>query len=188
VITGEACPYYSFHPLVPERVHALLPNVRLILLLRDPVLRAYSHHKQEVTRGFEHLSFEDAIDAEPNRLSGEEDRLLRNPSYYSYAHQHFSYLARGSYVDQIRRWHRLFPSEQLLIVDSAALFADPDACFRRVLRFLGLNDRSLSAYPRANATSDDRMSPNIRRRLIDHFAEPNRQLEEYLGRSFSWSV
>lgn len=188
VITGEACPYYVFHPLVPERVHALLPEVRLILMLRDPVSRAYSHYLHEVARGFEHLAFEEAIDAEAERLDGEEDRMRGEPEYHSFNHQHYSYVARGRYLEQIERWHGLFPVEQIHVIDSRAFFADPDTGYRGVLRFLGLAERSLGAYPQLNARSDGRFPPDARERLHETFAEPNRRLEEYLGRSFSWET
>lgn len=188
VISGEACPYYIFHPLVPERVHALLPDSRFILMLRDPVSRAYSHYQQETVRGSEHLSFEDAIKAEPERLAGEEERMLREPGYYSFHHQHHTYLARGLYLEQIQRWHASFPPDRLLIIDSAAFFKDPDTGFSEVLRFLGLTQKSLSAYPQLNARSYGRIAPETRERLREHFAEPNRRLEEYLGRSFSWGT
>ncbi len=67
--TGEASPYYLFHPHVPGRVAEHLPQVKLIALLRDPVGRAYSHYQHEVARGFETLSFEEAIEAEAARLA-----------------------------------------------------------------------------------------------------------------------
>jgi hypothetical protein len=186
VITGEACPYYIFHPLVPERVHALLPDSRFILMLRDPVSRAYSHFQQETKRGTEHLSFEDAIRAEPERLAGEEARMIREPGYYSFNHQHHAYLARGHYLEQIQRWHAWFPPDRLLIIDSAEFFANPDSGFSEVLRFLHLTPTSLNAYPQLNARSYEQIAPATRARLREHFAEPNRRLEEYLGRSFSW--
>jgi hypothetical protein len=188
VVTGEACPYYIFHPLVPERVHALLPDARLILMLRDPVSRAYSHYQQEIVRGFEHLSFEEAIEAEPKRLAGQEERMRRDPGYYSFSHQHHAYLARGRYLEQIQRWHASFAPDRLLVIDSAAFFADPDDGFSEVLRFLELSEASLTVYPQLNARSYGQIDPKTRERLRDHFMEPNRRLEEYLGRSFSWGT
>jgi hypothetical protein len=187
-ITGEACPYYVFHPLVPERVRALIPETRLILMLRDPVTRAYSHYLHEVARGFEKLSFDDALDAESTRLAGEEERIRAQPHYVSFAHQHHSYQARGRYVEQLMRWHTSFPREQLLIVDSGKFFADPDKGFREVERFLGIAEISLSAYPRLNARSDGRMEPGSAARLRGHFDQWNRHLEDYIGRSFSWTA
>ena len=77
--TGEASPYYLFHPHVPGRVAEHLPRVKLIAMLRDPVERAYSGYQHEVGRGFETLSFEEAIEAEPGRLEGERERMIADP-------------------------------------------------------------------------------------------------------------
>jgi hypothetical protein len=186
VITGEGSPYYSFHPLAPQRVAELLPNARCILMLRDPIARAHSHYQHEVARGFEKLSFEDALQQEDERLAGEEERMVEDPSYYSFAHQHHSYLARGLYLEQIQRWHALLPPEQLLIIDSTDFFSDADATYRQVLGFLGLAEISLPAYEQMNAHSYDRMSPDALAFLRDRLRVPNKELSEYLGRTFPW--
>lgn len=186
VLTGEASPYYLFHPLAPGRIARILPEARFIAILRDPVARAHSHYQHEVARGFEDLSFEDALEREPGRLAGEEERMLEDPHYYSYAHQHHSYVARGMYVEQLRRWHALFPRDRLLILDSAELFGDPNGTYRTVLRFLGLADFSLETYEKMNAHSYDKMSPAALGFLQERFAEPNEKLREYLGRDFDW--
>ena len=71
VVTGEATTYYLAHPAVPARVAAMLPDVRLIAILRDPVDRAYSHYQLSVREGRESLPFEQALAAEPERIAGE---------------------------------------------------------------------------------------------------------------------
>src|SRR5205823_10005526 len=101
-ITGEASPYYLFHPHAPKRIAKILPQVKLIVLLRNPVSRAYSHYYHEVTGGHEKLSFEEAIACEEERIGKEAEQLAQNEQYVSYKHRHFSYLARGIYVDQLK--------------------------------------------------------------------------------------
>ncbi len=94
--SGEGAPYYLFHPLVPAGSPLTLPDVRVIAILRDPVERAYSQYKQEYARGFEDSeTFEQALELEPERLEGEEERMVEHPGYQSYSHQHHSYVARG---------------------------------------------------------------------------------------------
>lgn len=188
VITGEGSPYYIFHPLAPERIADLLPGCLSILMLRDPIARAHSHYQHEMARGFEELSFEEALEQEDRRLAGEEERLLEDPTYYSFEHQHHSYIARGMYLRQILRWQDLFPHNQLLILDSSSFFSNPDAEYRSVLRFLGLPERSLPTYEKMNAHSYDRMAPGALALLRERFGAPNRALSEHLGRTFDWGA
>jgi hypothetical protein len=187
LVTGEASPYYLFHPHVPYRVAEHLPGVKLIVLLRDPVARAYSHFQHEVARGFETLSFEEAIDAEPQRLAGELERMRREPLYNSFAHQHHSYLARGLYHDQLATWWSLLPGEQFLVLSSERFFAEPDRTFAQVLDFLELPAFTPPAYERHNAYDYRQLSEPVRRRLADYFREPNRRLYAALGEDLGWS-
>lgn len=186
VVTGEATTYYLFHPAVPQRVASLLPDVKLVALLRDPVDRAHSQYHLAVRNGREQLSFEDALDAEPARLEGEAERLLADPTYRSEPHLAHSYLARGLYLEQLERWHAHVPREQLLVLRSEDLFADPGAVLDQVLRFLGLEPHAGELPPARNRAGYDTMRPETRERLRRFYAEPNRRLEEYLGRDLDW--
>jgi sulfotransferase family protein len=186
--TGEASPYYLFHPHVPRRVAEHLPQVKLIALLRDPVQRAYSHYQHEVARGFETLSFEEAIEAEPARLATETERMAADPLYNSFAHQHHSYLARGRYAEQLDRWRSFFADEQLLVLSSERFFAEPERTFARVLDFLGLPAFTPDAYERHNAHDYRQMGAEVRARLVEHYREPNRRLYEWLGDDLGWSA
>jgi hypothetical protein len=187
-LVGEASPGYLFHPLAPERVRATVPDARLIALLRDPVDRALSHYHHEVALGREPLTFEEAIEAEPERTRGEEPRLAREPGYFSHAWWDYTYLARGRYAEQLERWLAVFPPEQLLVVASDQLSAAPGAAYARVLEFLGASAHALGSYPRVYEQRYAEMRPDTRRRLAEHFAEPNRRLYELLGRDLGWHV
>jgi hypothetical protein len=185
--TGEASPYYLFHPLVPGRVAEHLPQVKLIALLRDPVGRAYSHYQHEAARGFEPLSFEEAVEAEPARLAGEEERMLAEPLYHSFEHQHHSYVARGRYAEQLERWRARFDDAQLLVLSSERFFAEPERAFARVLEFLELPAFTPDGYERHNGYDYRTMGEGVHGRLVEHFREPNRRLYELLGDDFGWS-
>ena len=186
--TGEASPYYLFHPLVPDRVAEHLPQVKLIALLRDPVQRAYSHYQHEVARGFERLPFEEAIDAEPARLAGETERMAAEPLYNSFEHQHHSYLARGCYAEQLERWRARFDDQQLLVLSSERFFREPEAIFARVLDFLELPAFTPGAYEKHNAHEYRQMGDRVRGRLLEHYREPNRRLYESVGDDFGWGA
>ncbi|MGH9246819.1 MAG: sulfotransferase family protein [Acidimicrobiales bacterium] len=186
VITGEASPYYMFHPLAPARIADALPDVRLIAVLRDPVDRAWSHYLYSVHHGFEDLPFDDALDREEARLAGEEERIAAEPSYISYSHRHHSYLARGRYAEQLERVYDHFPTERVFIVKSEALFADPDATCARVVRFLGREPVPLGAVNAHNAGTSQPMPTAIRDRLTSYYEEPNRRLARLPGVDFTW--
>jgi Sulfotransferase domain len=183
---GEASPGYLFHPLVPERVAALLPRVRLIAVLRDPVDRAFSHYQHEVALGREPLPFEDALAAEDERMRGEMERMLGDPSYFSEAWWNYTYAARGRYAEQLHRWFALFPREQVLVLFSDDLLQQPAETYARVLDFLGVDSYELSSYPRIFSREYGDMSPATRSRLEGVFARPNAELGRLLGRELPW--
>jgi hypothetical protein len=134
----DSSPYYLFHPAVPRRMYALLPDAKLIVLLRDPVRRAYSHYWHERAKGRETLEFEDAVRAEPERIAAADARLADGSLDRSEDHQHYSYLARGRYVEQLERWLALYPRERFHCVRFEDLVQDPLACLNGTLAFLGL--------------------------------------------------
>ena len=185
-LVGEASPSYIFHPLGPERVKALVPEARLVALVRNPVERALSHYHHEVALGREPLSFEDALDAEEERLRGEEERLAADSSYFSRAWWSHAYKARGRYAEQLERWLAVFPRERLLILPSEDLGGEPERTHARVLDFLGAAPHRLDAYPRVYERQYEAMSAETRKRLAAEFEAPNRRLYELLGRDLGW--
>jgi hypothetical protein len=186
-LTGEASPYYLFHPAVPARVAAALPGVRLVALLRDPVARAYSQYQLSVRDGHEQLGFEEALRAEADRLAGEEARLLADRAYRANAHRHQSYASRGLYAEQLRRWQEHVEPERLLVVASEELFADPQREAAAVLEFLGLDRAAVPPLPVRNQRPYPPMSEAARTLLEARFEEPNRELYGLLGRDLGWS-
>jgi hypothetical protein len=187
MITGEATTYYIFHPHAPRRIKEALPQVKLIALLRNPVDRAYAQYHQKIRKGHEDLTFEHAIDSEPERLRGEREKMLASEAYNSFNYRHYSYLERGVYVDQLQRWFQLFPREQMLILRSEDLRADPRGVVANVVKFLDLprwgpkteNNYGQAEYPK--------MEPHMRTRLTEYFRPHNKRLYDFLGRDFGWN-
>jgi hypothetical protein len=185
-LTGEASPYYLYHPLAPARTRELLPDAKLVVLLRDPVDRAYSQHNHETVLGNETLPFWEAIQAEESRLAGEEERILAEPGYMSYAHGHHAYLARGRYAPQIERWLAHFDRAQFLFLRAEDLFQDPAAVYARTLEFLGLPPYSGVRFTPRNARSYAPIPDDVRRELARLIAPANRELRDLLGEEFTW--
>jgi hypothetical protein len=187
-LTLDASPYYLVHPLVPPRAAQLLPKVKLVALLRNPIDRAFSHYQHEVRAGREFLSFAEAIEKESERLAGEEEHLRSDPHYYSFSHHRYSYAIRGCYIDQLRRWVECFSRPQLLVLQSERLFRDPAATSAVVYDFLGLPRHRLDRYkPFLEGKYEREMSSEVRARLAEHFEPYNRELYKWLGEEFDWT-
>jgi hypothetical protein len=182
LLTFEATPYYMFEPRVPRLVRELVPDVKLVFLLRDPVDRAFSHYHNNRRLGREPLGFEEALAAEKERLAGEEERMLADPTYVSEPHRLYSYCGRGLYAMQIERWLRHFPAAQMRFVDARRLFADPRGVLADVLAFLGLDLwEPADCEPRNQGRHDDAMAPHTRARLRAFFEPHERRLAELIG-------
>ncbi|MCC1496009.1 sulfotransferase [Alcanivorax sp. 1008] len=180
----EASPLYVFHPLAPERIHALLPDAKLILLLREPTERALSHYFHQARKGRETLSVMDA-------LQGEEARLAPVLAEHDYKHQsfmHFSYKLRGHYAEQIRRYQGLFPKENLLILGSEKFFSDPHTALRKVFEFVGVDSSFQVPNLNARNVGSNRKSvdADVYQYLQDYFSPHNQELYELLGEDFDW--
>lgn len=186
-VTGEASPYYMYGPHTMELIAAAMPQVKVIVLLRDPVQRAYGHHQERRKQGTERLSFEDALAVEADRLAVDADRRDADPHYYSAAHDHCSYRDRGIYLPQIQRIHRLFPHDQVLILRSEDLYTRTAAVYAEVCRFLGIADDASLRDPRQHNRIDrSPIDPATAAELYDFYRPHNLALYEYLGRSFGW--
>jgi hypothetical protein len=186
-LAGEASPYYMFHPHAPARIARDIPGVKLIVLLRDPVERAISAHAHESALGFEtEPDFERAVELEPIRLEGELERMLQDPSYNSYSHQHHAYVTRGQYIEQLDRLRKIFGDDQLLVLESHAFFTSPAEEFAKVLDYLGLPQWQPNAFERHNARPRSGTPDGIVKRLYDHYEPYDERLAEFLGEVPSW--
>lgn len=185
-ITGESSPYYLFHPLAATRIARDLPDARLVVLLRDPVERAYSAHTHESARGFETESFERALELEPERLAGEAERLAGDPTYASLHHQHHAYLTRGQYSEQLERLALAVGRERIFVVDSQQFFESPAELYTDLLGFLGLPPWDGTTFDQHNARPRSPMDDALRSRLQSHFEPYDEQLAHWLGHPPSW--
>ena len=185
-LTFESSPYYMFHPLAGERIARDLPGVRLLVLLRDPVARAYSAYAHELSRGYEDESFERALELEDARLDGEVERIVSDVRYLSHSHQHHAYRRRGQYIEQLERLEALVGRERIHVVDSGDFFAAPEKVYDEVLAFLQLPRTGYPVFERHNAESRPPIQESTRRWLDAHFAPYDARLEKWLGRAPSW--
>jgi len=187
VITGEASPYYLFHPAAAARSAGLLPRVKIIAVLRDPVMRTYSHWKERRRNKREDLDFAAALEAEDRRLGDAEQRLTADPAAYDYAHEQLSYARQSEYAPAMERWYEHFPRDQILVLASEEYYADPRAVLDQAQVFLGLPREPLSSSEVRNAAAGEQLDAAIAERLARRFLPLNARLVELTGRTFPWS-
>ncbi len=185
--TGEGTANYLFHPLAAERAARTVPHARIIALLRDPAVRAYSHYQHNARRGRETLSFREALDAEPARTAPELAQLTANPAYVATNLEHFAYRAGGYYAEQLDRWYQHFSARQILVLRSEDLFSKPEEVYLQTTRFLNLPDAPLPEFEAHNSGGGYAgLDPAVENELRTHYRPWNERLARLLRTSEPW--
>ncbi len=186
VMTGEGSPYYLFHPLAAGRASEVVPNAQILVLLRDPVERAFSHWKERRRNRTEPLDFADAIIAEAARLAGEESRLTAQPGTLSFAHRHCSYVTQGMYAPMLERWFSAFGRDRVRVWASEEVFAQPQRALDDVFERLGLPGHRLERIGARNQEPSRDLDPGLRAELRARLSPAIRATETVLGRELPW--
>ncbi len=181
-LAGEASPNYFDCTESAQRMFQFFPNVKLIVLLRNPVDRAISCYYHNFYHGREKRSLEDALDLEKQRLE-----TLTESELLQIGYRHPNNLLGSLYVYKLKRWMEIFPREQFLIVKSEDFYSNPKTVMSTIIEFLGLSDQKFFQYPKCNGRSYTPISQELRQTLSDFFQPHNQKLEEYLGIKFNWN-
>lgn len=173
---GESTPIYMYWESAPVRIWKYNPDMKWIILLRNPVERAYSAWRMEYERKAEPLLFAEAVTHEAERCS--TARPLQ--------HRVFSYLDRGYYAHQVRRLHRVFGPRNCLCLLTEDLAANHAATLRKVFTFLEVDpDFTLPAARVFEHTKHSGPDLDLRARLNDLFYYDIRELETLVERDLS---
>ena len=189
-ISGEATPYMANRP-APQRVARIVPQARLIALLRNPIDRAYSDYQMGLRKEREPRTFEEALGmAEKVRSSGREGgEVLQREDRLSLDRN--NYLSRSVYVDQLMRWREFFPREQMLVLKSEDFFERPQETLNTVFSFLDLPQwepeaSEIKPKKRNKGSYEQGISGATRQYLEEYFEPHNRRLYEFLGTDLGW--
>ena len=170
---GEIDPEYLFFEYVPERIYKHLgKHLKLVFLLRNPVDRAYSHYLMSYRRGYEISSFETAIELESERI--EQGDFIRN---------HCSYISRGRYATQIKRYLRYFPQNHMLFIVFEQLKENISSTISQLFEFIEVSNVELDLNVKSNRSSINKSEllrdfiykPNFIKK-IGRFIIPNREI------------
>lgn len=180
----EASPFYLFSPPAPARIAEVLPNAKLITVLRDPVDRAISHYFHAVRRGNETLPIEEAMRIEEERLAGSKD----GGNFNTRAYKTHSYKTRGRYHEQLRRYYDQVPAENMLVLSSERMFKNLDATLRQVFEFIGVdpNHAVVNQAPRNVSHNRTPVDDGLRDWLADYFRPHNEALYELVNEDYGW--
>lgn len=179
-ITGEATAFYLFHPLAADRIQRTFPNIKLIIIVRDPVKRAFSQYQHNIRLGRENLSFEDALKIEEQRLSNEP--ILENNLLFS--HWFHSYKSMGLYVEQIKKWLKFFSKDQLYITSLELFSKSPKNIMNEIFSFLGLSDFKYFVTKAADNVGgyNEEMNKKTSLELSEYFNPYNEKLFSLVGK------
>lgn len=207
-LCGEKTPTYSYLPSVPKRIHRLVPDVKIIWMLRNPIDRSYSNYWHEVQKGAEKISFEEAVRREDERV---RENIWKG------------YVRRSQYIEQIDRFLNYFDQESMHFCFLKNLKEKPIYSINKITSFLDVSGekinfraiekkKNITVLPysisirhhvrnlqkkiplvgsmiskverRLNRRSKPgypEMRSSTRERLKHHFAPYNRRLEEKIG-------
>lgn len=182
--TFEASPLYMFNPLAPQRITDLLPKVKIIALLRNPTERAISQYFHEKRKNNETLPIHEAMQREEERL----EAVLKAGDYKHASFIHHTYKSRGHYKEQLERYFQVFPKENILILGSEELFADPVATLQRTFTFLNVAPefKVNNLTPHNVGKNKSNVPAETIAYLNEYFTPHIRELYGFLGRDFGW--
>lgn len=183
LIAGEATPWYYCTFQAARKVKSLLPDVKLIVVLRNPVDRAFSNYQMTYNMGIESRSFSESISRELDCLKDISDFYTPTPDYWQ---QSKPYLLFGLYFYFLREWLKEFPREQLLVIKSEDLKNRTQETANLIFEFLGVEPYRLEDSTQYNAGAYEPMPDEIRKQLAEFFRSHNRKLEDLLDIKFNW--
>jgi hypothetical protein len=186
-ISFEATPNYLASADTPKLMQSVMPDVRLIALLRNPVERTHSSWKLRTYEGSESRSFEEAVEAELAGATMMYDDVDADGMLLLERSMHWAYVEKSRYAEHFTRWFESFDRDQILILDSEALFANPAEGLARIETFLGVEHDPAIVLPRTNSTAPSSIEPAFRTYLREYFAPYNDRLEQMTGITFDWS-
>lgn len=186
VITGEASPYYMVLPFAIERMHSYNSHIKIIVLLRDPIERALSHFYHEKKLDMEKLSIEDAIKEEGVRTEGELKKMEHDTSYKSINYQHYTYLKRGEYAEQIKNLLTFFDKKNILLIQSEEFYRDTEKVMSKVYNFLNIDEVHCKYEVKNKSKYNKIISDKTREILRVFYKNRNKKLFELIGTKFDW--
>lgn len=185
-VSGEATPYYFFHPFIPAKIYSKFPEGKFIVLLRNPVERAFSHYQMSARRGIEDRTFEEAIRREKKLIFKQYLRMFFDKRF-NQIHVEKSYLSRGFYYKQAKRWLKYYRLDNFLFLKSEDLFNNPQETVFKVCDFLKVKRINVSEPEIINKGNyKDKISPVLYEEVARYFRKDVRKMSDLTGLKLDW--
>tara|TARA_Y100000996_G_C22557207_1_gene655940 strand:+ start:2266 stop:3270 length:1005 start_codon:yes stop_codon:yes gene_type:complete len=187
----DATGNYFFHPYAPKRIKKILPNVKLILMMRNPVERTISQYRTQVRHGIQHLPFEEVLENEHNLFEKEFQQFLENGYLERDVDTKISIVARSRYSEALERWLEYFDKSHFLFLNSDEYFKNPLKVYNRVLSFLELPPETPTITGKRGivppgAYKNIHLNDETRNNLKNYFEPWNNKLFNLIGEQFDW--
>ena len=182
-LTGEDTPFYFWKIDAANRIRKILPKIKLITILRNPVQRAYSNYCLGVREGTEKLTFEEAVRKELDTLP--ENKILAE-NIFKFCNVRRSYIAKSLYVYQMKIWFERFSKNRLFVISTEEMSKSPAHTMNQAYEFLGLPKYENTFFEKRKKASYEKMGDNIRKELEEFFKPHNEELFKLIGKSFDW--
>lgn len=179
-ITGEDTPFYFWKEEAAKRIYEMNQNMKIIVICRNPVDRAYSNYNLSVRDETEKLTFEEAIDKEID--------FLDKHSFRESADQRRSYLAKGLYEKQIRIWFELFSREQIHIISTEEMEKEPEKTLQEVFKFLKIPEYVIKNPQKQKTAKYSEMNTQTRKKLLDFYEQHNENFFKIIQKRFDWNL
>ena len=167
-----------------NNVYQTKPNMKIIVILRNPVDRTYSHFLKNVREKVEKRNFESAVEENMGRMKKESyEQHETKPKFIV---DENNYLKKGLYALQLRHWLKIFPRENILIVSTEEFESDQQAIYNKIFKFLNISQFKVKNTEKMEKGSYPPMKSETRNLLLDYFRSHNQELFELINMEFDW--
>ena len=167
-----------------NNVYQIKPNMKIIVILRNPVDRAYSQYHLNLREKAEKRSFEDAMEENMNELNKESyERYEIKPKF---SVEENNYLKKGLYAQQLRHWLNIFPMESMLILSTEEFESNQQVIYNKIFEFLNISQFEVKNTEKMEKGSYPQMKSETRSLLLDYFRSYNKELFRLIDKKFDW--
>jgi hypothetical protein len=167
-----------------NNVYQTKPNMKIIIILRNPVDRAYSQYHLSVRQTAERRSFEDVVEENMNRLNKESHEHYKIKPKFSAKED--NYLKKGLYALQLRYWLKIFPRENILIVSTEEFESNQQIIYNKIFEFLNISKFEVKNTKKMQKGNYPPIKSETRNLLLDYFRPHNHELFELINMEFDW--